>query len=232
MEEIAYETRAAEPRHLLCVGRLDQPHKGLDLLIEVMAKIYRLRGESGTPPLLIVGDGPDRKALERLVEKRGLSHLIEFRGRVEGAEKYRLMAGAHAVLLPSRSETFGMIAVESLAAGVPLVAFDIGPLREVAGGADGARLIRPWDLDAFARETLHFIDDRELRERTRDSGRHWARRYDWDKISLQQEEFYLRTLRETQTFRVPVASSDIASLRGGREPAAGKTRRRYNGGRQ
>lgn len=198
VEKIAYETRAAEPQHLLCVGRLDQPHKGLDLLIEIMAKIYRMRGGVGVPPLVIVGDGPDQKALEILAEKRGIAHLVEFRGRVEGPEKYRLMASAHAVLMPSRFETFGLVAIESLAAGAPLIAFDIGPLREVAGGADGARLIQPWDLDAFALETLRFVDDRKLRERVRDSGRRWARGYDWDEISLQQEEFYLRTLREAQ----------------------------------
>lgn len=208
VEKLAYETKAAEPRHLLSVGRLDQPHKGLDLLIEVMAKIYNMRGDKGTPPLVIVGDGPDRKMLEHLVKKSGLSHLIQFRGRVEGAEKYRLMAGAYAVLMPSRIETFGLVAIESLAAGAPLVAFDIGPLREVAGGADGARLIQPWDLDAFALETLRFVDDRKLREWVRDSGRRWARGYDWDEISLQQEEFYLRTLREAQTSGSATTSSN------------------------
>jgi hypothetical protein len=65
---------------------------------------------------------------------------------VEGPEKYQLMADAHAVMMPSRHETFGMVAVESLAAGGPPVAFDVGPLREVAGGGageeTGARLVR------------------------------------------------------------------------------------------
>jgi glycosyltransferase involved in cell wall biosynthesis len=75
------------------------------------------------PPLVIVGDGPDRKVMERLAKESGVSHLVEFRGRIEGAEKYRLMPGAHAVLMPSRRETFGLVAIESLAAaGAPLVA--------------------------------------------------------------------------------------------------------------
>jgi glycogen(starch) synthase len=111
------------------------------------------------------------------------------------------MSGAHAVLLPSRAETFGLVAIESLAVGTPVLAFDVGPLREVVGGADGARLIRPWDLDAFAQEVLRFIDDRKLRERVRETGRRWTRRYDWEEISFQQEEFYLRTIREGGNFR-------------------------------
>lgn len=197
VEKIAYETRALTPGHLLFVGRLELISKGMDFLFEILARICRMRGRR-VPPLIIVGDGPDRKAIERLAASRGLSHLVQFRGRIEGAEKYRLMSGAHAVLMPTRYETFGLVAIESLAAGAPLVAFDVGPLREVVGEATGARLIRPWDLDAFAQEVLRFVDDRKLREQVREVGRCWTRRYDWEEISLRQEEFYLRTIREVQ----------------------------------
>lgn len=195
VEKIAYEARATAPEHLLFVGRLDMPHKGLDMLCEIFARICRIKGRHA-PPLVIVGDGPDRKRVQRLFKRSGLSQWVEFRGRAEGEEKYRLMSCAHAVLMTSRAETFGIVGIESLAAGAPLVAFDVGPLREVVGGSDAARLIRPWDLDAFAQETLRFIEDRGLRERAREAGRSWASRYDWDEISLRQEEFYLRTLRE------------------------------------
>jgi len=195
VEKIAYEARATAPQHLLFVGRLDMPQKGPDLLLETFARIRRIKGRH-VPPLVIAGDGPDRKMIERLAKKNGLSDLVEFRGRVEGVEKYQLMSGAHAVLMTSRVETFGIVAIESLAAGAPLVAFDVGAMRQVVGGSDAARLIRPWDLDAFAQETLRFVEDRGLRERAREAGRNWARRYDWDEISLRQEEFYLRTLRE------------------------------------
>jgi glycogen(starch) synthase len=196
VDNLAYEAQAATPRHLLFVGRLDLIPKGGDLLFEIFARICHMRG-GRVPPLVIIGDGPDRKAMERLAEKSGLSRLVEFRGRIEGIEKYRLMSGAYAVLMPTRLETFGLVAIESLAAGAPLVTFDVGPLREVVGDATGsARLIRPWDLDAFAQEVLRFVDDRQLRERVREAGRRWARRFDWEEISLQQEEFYLRILRE------------------------------------
>jgi glycogen synthase len=219
VEKIAYEAPATTPGHLLFVGRLDLPHKGLDLLFEIFSRICRLRGER-VPPLLVVGDGPDRKVVERMAEKSGFSHLIEFRGRVEGVEKYRLMSAAHAVLLPSRAETFGLAALESLAVGAPVVAFDVGPLREVVGGADGARLIRPWDLDTFALEVLRFVDDRKLRERVRETGRRWTRRYDWEEISFQQEEFYLRTIREGGNVRYIVGSPNANPC----EPTGGASR--------
>src|SRR5215218_1092679 len=132
VDNLAYEAQAATPEHLLFVGRLDLIPKGGDLLFEIFARICHMRG-GRVPPLVIIGDGPDRKAMERLAEKSGLSRLVEFRGRIEGIEKYRLMSGAYAVLMPTRLETFGLVAIESLAAGAPLVTFDVGPLREVVG---------------------------------------------------------------------------------------------------
>ncbi len=195
VEEIAYEARSTSPGHLLFVGRLDLAHKGGDFLLDILARIRRMRGGS-VPPLVIVGDGPDRGIMEKMAARLGLSHLVDFRGRVDGPEKYQLMAGAHAVLMPSRHETFGMVAIESLAAGAPLVAFDVGPLREVvglgSGGETGARLVAPYDLDAFAREVVWLIDAPTSAGALREAGRRWARRYDWEEISIQQEEFYLR----------------------------------------
>lgn len=231
VENIAYEARTGAPEHLLFVGRLEYKPKGLDLLLEVYARIHRAKGPEA-PPLIIVGDGPDRKAVEQQARKRGLAGLIDFRGRVEGADKYRLMSGAHAVLMPTRYETFGLVAVESLAAGAPIVAFDVGPLREVAGDGPGARLVRPGDLDAFAGEVLRFVQDRELREGVRQAGRLWARRYDWDEVSLRQEEFYLRALEEggrSGTSRAPSSAGLLdeeprwaaAGVRPGRSSALG-----------
>ena len=195
VEEIAYEARSTSPEHLLFVGRLDIAHKGGDFLLDILARIRRMRG-GRVPPLVIVGDGPDRGAMERTAARLGLSRLVDFRGRVEGPEKYQLMADAHAVLMPSRHETFGMVAVESLAAGAPLVAFDVGPLREVAGletgGETGARMVPPYDLDAFAREVTRLIDPATSAVAMREAGRRWARRYDWEEISNRQEEYYLR----------------------------------------
>ncbi len=195
VEEIAYEARPNSPEHLLFVGRLDVAHKGGDFLLEILARVRRVRGGQ-VPPLVIVGDGPDRGVMERLAARLGLSHLVEFRGRVEGPEKYQLMADAHAVLMPSRHETFGMVAVESLAAGAPLVAFEVGPLREVSGcatnGETGARLVPPYDLEAFAREVTRLIDTPNLAGELREAGRCWARRYDWSEIATRQEGCYLR----------------------------------------
>jgi glycosyltransferase involved in cell wall biosynthesis len=182
----AAPTRARE--HLVFVGRLDVAHKGIDLLLEAMASVKQTLGP-GVPPLLIVGDGPDEAKIREQIRRRGLADVVRLRGRVEGAEKYSLMAGAYAVLMPSRWETFGMVAVEALAVGAPVVAFDVGPLREVVRGA--ATLIEPFDVPSFAREVVRLVDGRHDDDAARDERRSIARRYDWDPIARQQERAYL-----------------------------------------
>jgi glycosyltransferase involved in cell wall biosynthesis len=191
-DPLAYKAAPAAPRHLIFVGRLDLAQKGGDLLLESAALMRGLLG-SRMPSLLIVGDGPDQAQMEQLAYKLDLTDIVSFCGRITGAEKYRLMAEAHAVLMPSRFETFGMVAVEAQAAGAPVVAYDVGPLAEVAGGGE-ASLIRPFDVAAFAEAAAALVADPEQADRCRAAGRSWARRYNWDELAVRQEQFYLETI--------------------------------------
>ncbi len=192
VEDSAFAIEPSAPRHLLFLGRLESGHKGCDLLIESIARARDALGER-MPPLVVVGDGPDRQAVEQHARRLGLGHLVEFRGRVDGIDKYRLTAGAYAVLMPSRYETFGMVAIESIAAGVPLIAFDVGPLSALAG-VGGARLVPPFDLDAFAQEIVTAVLHYDDLVRHAPLGRRWARAYNWDRIALQQEDHYRRAV--------------------------------------
>jgi glycogen(starch) synthase len=205
VDVLAFSTPPLQPKHLLFVGRLEIQQKGCDMLLESIALVRQILGDQ-MPPVVIVGDGPDQPVLAQQVQRLGLSDRVAFRGRVEGEEKFRLMANAYALLMPSRWETFGMVAVEAQAAGAPVVAFDVGPLAEVAGPG-GARLVTPFDLDAYAQEIAALVRSPRLFERLRNSGRKWARRYDWDQIAVQQEEHYLRALETAkQTARFAISA--------------------------
>jgi glycosyltransferase involved in cell wall biosynthesis len=170
--------------------------KGTDLLVEVATRLRRTLG-SAMPVIEVIGDGPDRTRMESSVEAAGLESVVRFRGRLDGVAKFEQMAGAHAVLMPSRFETFGLVAVEAQAAGVPVIAFDVGPLRDVAGEG-GASLIAPFDVDAFAREVVRIVADPELRRTKAESGRRWASRYDWDVIAELQEARYVAVLEHAR----------------------------------
>ncbi len=202
VEAMAFAVEPTAPRHLLFVGRLDTEQKGCDLLFASVARARALLGAT-LPPVLVVGDGPDRPALEQQVQQLGLSDVVEFCGRVDGLTKYQLMASAYAVLMPSRFETFGMVAAEAQAAGAPVVTFDVGPLREVAGPG-GARLVPPFDVDAFAHEIAALVAQPETVDHLRQQGRQWASKYNWDQLALQQEAHYLQTVARTRSVGVPL----------------------------
>lgn len=193
IEDLAYSVGAATPSHLLFVGRLDMQQKGLDMLVSITARAASILG-SRMPKLVVVGDGPDRQILEKHAENLGVLPLIKFHGRVEGIRKYQLMANAFAVLMPSRFETFGMVAAESQAAGAPVVAFDIGPLAAVVGEG-GACLVKPFDVDAFAANVAELVTNSKWANQLRASGKRWARQYNWGEIAARQEEYYVQVLQ-------------------------------------
>ncbi len=199
----AFSVEIRPPQHFLFVGRIDIQQKGCDLLIQITERAHRLLGDL-MPPLLIVGDGSDQAVLERQVQKAGLSDIVRFYGRIEGRRKFELMAQAFAVLMPSRFETFGIVATESQACGAALIAFDVGPLKEVTGGK-GAFLVPPFDLDVFAQEMVRIVTDQKDVSPVGKQAREWARKYDWDLIARQQESVYMQVAKASAS-RVHYAS--------------------------
>lgn len=196
IEPLAFTVEKQPPEHFLFVGRLDIEQKGVDLLLESYA-IARSESAGPFPPLLIVGDGPDRSLLEKQAQALSLTGSVFFQGRLNGLEKYKLMAKAFAVLMPSRHETFGLVAAESLAVGVPLVTYKVGPLAEVVGDTE-SYLINPFDVKGFAQAIEKTINPETRSDFFYKKRREHASRYNWDTIAAQQEVHYLKAFRETE----------------------------------
>lgn len=185
---VDFETLDQEPRvgrDIVFLGRLENAQKGLDLLIEAYASI----APRTDARLLVAGDGPDRADLERRVARHDLHDRIEFVGRVAGREKARLLGDAALVAMPSRFETFGIVAVEAQAAGTPVVAFDIPCLREVVPPESGC-LVPAFDVPRFADALLELLNERDRLLQMGIAGREFAARYDWDQIARDQEAAY------------------------------------------
>jgi glycosyltransferase involved in cell wall biosynthesis len=175
------------------LGRIDTAQKGLDVLIRALAA---LPGHS----LTVIGDGPDEAHLRRLARSFGVDGRISWHGRVEGQAKYDLLAAARVVAVPSRFETFGMVAVEALATGTPVVASDIDCLRQVVPGYAGRRVPvdRP-DLLADALRAL--LEDEAAVVRLGSAGRAFARGFSWDRLAADQERIYLAAANEPRARR-------------------------------
>lgn len=193
VEKAAFDADAGRvaPRDRASVaflGRIDTAQKGLDVLIRAMPA---LPGHS----LVVIGDGPDEANLRRLAHSLGVDGRISWRGRVEGQAKYDLLAAADVVAVPSRFETFGMVAVEALATGTPVVASDIDCLRHVVPDHVGRRVPvdQPEPLAAALRALL---EDGATAARLGAAGREFARTFNWDRLAAQQERIYLAAAGE------------------------------------
>ncbi|MEY4731905.1 MAG: hypothetical protein RL681_851, partial [Candidatus Parcubacteria bacterium] len=159
-------------RHVLFLGRIEMNQKGLDLLIDA----YRRVAPHISHPLVIAGGGAKREVhkLRSHIAAAGLAHRISLVGRVEGEQKAALLRDAAVVVLPSRFETFGSVALEAMAYGIPVVCFDIDMLHWIPEQC--AFKARPFSTDDLAAQI-----ERALRSKEHVAQRcvEFAARYDW-----------------------------------------------------
>ncbi len=155
---------------LLTVSRLGK-EKSVDLLLERFKLIYHQHPNSR---LVIVGDGPERKNLERLSLELGLEDVVIFTGYVNATDVGAYYQHADVFVFASTSETQGLVALEAAACGCPVVArAEMGIISCVLDNETGF-LVHPNDKEAFAEKTLLFINDAELRARFSSRAATWA----------------------------------------------------------
>lgn len=177
---------------ILFIGRLE-PRKGARVLLEAFPAIKeRHPGAS----LVVVGEGPERRACESAVPD-ALREDVMFVGRVEPVELARVVGEASVVCVPSLGgESFGIVLLEAMAAGRPVVASDIpGYAAVLRDGVDGA-LVPPGDAPALADALAGVLADPARAKAMGASGRERARRYDWPVVAGEIEEVYAAALRE------------------------------------
>lgn len=181
---------------LLFVGRL-VPYKGLSVLLRAMAEA-RIQ-----VPLVIVGDGPLRPALERSARSLGLD--VRFLGRVADGVLPRLYSQATLTLLPSvnRQEAFGISLLESMACGTPVVASSLPGVAALA--AEGGLVAPPGDTDRLAEAIRTALDSDELPRGQALADRIHAR-YSWDAVTDRLIDVYAG-LAQRRGETAPCASS-------------------------
>ena len=161
----------AERHRVLSAGRLVWEKGHQDVLRAVAALRGGLAGRARDDvELLIVGSGPERARLERYAAELGVSGAVEFRDTVPYAEMPALYASASALVLASLptktwEEQFGMVLVEALASGTPVLTTASGAIPEVAGG--DAELFAPGDWMELARLLERGVLARQPAERSR-----------------------------------------------------------------
>jgi phosphatidylinositol alpha-mannosyltransferase len=139
--------------------------------------------------LVIVGGGPDRPAVESLA--RELRVTVIFAGRVSDADLPRYYQAADVVCSPALGdESFGLVLLEAMAAGRPIVATNIAGYAELLGPANCARLAAVDDPASLAAELCAVLEDPELARTLGEQAAIAAKPYDWRVIATRLEEIY------------------------------------------
>lgn len=151
-------TKAVEPTFLY-VGRL-APSKRVGHILKALAQF---RQKTGTGSLWLVGGGSERyqRSLTRLARRLNIEHNLVFRGRVSAQEKHRLMAEAHALLMTSVREGWGLAVTEANACGTPAIVYDVPGLRDSVRN-ESTGLVVPAQPHSMSDAMIRVTSDPEL----------------------------------------------------------------------
>jgi glycosyltransferase involved in cell wall biosynthesis len=178
---------AHEPGRLLFVGRLE-PEKGVHDALRVVQGVVDARpGATG----VFIGQGSLAKTVQRQALQSG--GRIEYLGGVDAATLQKEYARASVLLMPSRYEGLGMVALEAQAAGTPVVGYSVDGLRDAIG--DGGLLVPLGDAAALQARCLELFDDPARGSDLGEHGRaHVRREHSWDDVARHLEEIYRRVV--------------------------------------
>ncbi len=173
-------------RNILFLGRLEE-RKGVMHLV----KAYRtLRKGDCNCRLLVAGSGPQEREVRRYLATRRVTG-VELLGRVSDEEKPRYFATADVYVSPATGqESFGIVLLEAMAAGTPIVCSDIHGYKGVVHRGQQALLVPPRDHRALVAAIGRLLDDPVLRARMGELGRERAEQFSWENITGRVDDYY------------------------------------------
>ncbi len=187
---------------VLFVGRFYR-RKGLPILLAAMRGV---RERIPAARLLVVGDGPHAPEYRRLAEPLG--DAVEFLGELPAADVPRAYRSADVFAAPSTDrESFGVIHLEAMASGTPIIASDIEGYRELLDPGREALLFPNRDVAALTDAIVRVLEDPSLRRSMAQAGRAKAERFTWSGIARRLEALYYERLER----RAPAAGIRLAS---------------------
>jgi len=213
----AGEPNARSPRaggfQVLFVGRLVE-RKGVKHLIDAIERVPGAR-------LVVIGDGPERAGLEAGARDLGLGTRVDFRGRVSDDELRATYAASDALVLPSildargDTEGLGVVLLEAMSYGVPVVASDIGGITDIVEHDKSGLLVTPGDPAALAQALERLARDPALAQRLGAAGEQRVRSaFGWTEIMAKWDAVYRGSARaQTRTDTASAAGSNATPPR-------------------
>lgn len=190
-------------RLLFFVGRLVH-EKGVDLLVRALPAVLAAHPST---VLVVAGKGPERERLGVLAQELGVAARVRFAGHISDEERNTLYQAADAAVIPSRYEPFGIVALEAMALGAPLVAARAGGLAEVVEHGRTGLLFQPGDLHSLAEQLLALLNTPSLGQAmARRARQAVAERYTWSRIADTTLDVYRLVLDAAKAARDAAAA--------------------------
>ncbi len=214
---------------VLYVGRFD-PRKGIETLVRAVAKL-KVRGKAASLRLLIVAgsdpnqpDGQERSRIEALVRSLGLEIQTDFVGQVGHDRLPLYYTAADVCVIPSHYEPFGLVAIEAMACGTPVVASDVGGLKFTVLSGETGWLVPPQNVEAFAVAIDRVLSDTlTSRKMSKQAVLRVEQNFNWTSVAIQLSDLYRRML--AQSLSHPVLLPPLISVP---SPSAIATARVYD----
>ena len=144
--------------------------------------------------LIMVGDGPEREIADQLCKDLGIKKKVLFLGNTSDID--RILCFTDLFLLPSESESFGLSALEAMAAGVPIVSSNAGGLSEVNEEGVSGYLCPIGDVQTMAEKAIYILSDKDRLAQFKQNARKVAARFDEEKIIPMYEALYYNAIKE------------------------------------
>lgn len=160
------------------IGRIDEPRKGLPVLLDAFPRIVEAFPGAR---LLVAGRGDAEEAVEDLPD--AVREQVTFLGMVSDVDKARLLRSVDVYVAPNTGgESFGIILVEAMSAGAPVLASDLDAFRQVLDGGRAGELFPAEDSAALADAAIALLRAPDTRAALRETGIRHVRRYDWETV--------------------------------------------------
>ena len=178
--------------NILFLGRIER-NKGLEYLLR---SYVTLKKKHPHIRLLIAGFGKE-KNYKKLVKKLKLID-VEFIGTVKNKRKLKYFSTADIFCSPSLHESFGIVLLEAMACGKPIVAFDNKGYERILTGKGAKFLVKPKNIDELSEKLEILIRDKKLRESMGRWGLNHVKKYSWENVGKQIEDFYEEVLHDAK----------------------------------
>lgn len=192
---------------ILFVGRI-QPLKGIDSLMRAMALVLERHPDLEDHVCIsIIGGAPDPdseleqvelKRLNHLKEELGIGDLVTFLGAKDQFTLAKYYSAAQMVVMPSHYESFGMVAIEAMACGTPVIASDVGGLTYTVEDGFNGYLVPLKDYHALADKISLLLRHQDLRNQLGEQARRWVNRFSWSSIADDVLNVYQNALLEKE----------------------------------